>query len=143
MNLADIKALFTAGSGVIAVFLTLVQISPVKVNPWSWLGKIIGRTLNAEVLEQQKQTQMKLSEHIRNDDKRNADTLRMRILHFNNELLREDLHTREEFIEILAVIDDYESYCRANPDYKNNRATHAIANIGRVYDERLEKRDFL
>lgn len=27
--------------------------------------------------------------------------------------------------------------------YKNNRATHAVANIKRVYDDRLVKHDFL
>ena len=53
------------------------------------------------------------------------------------------MHTREDFIEILAVIDDYESYCRDHEDYKNNRATCAIENIKRVYMERLQKHDFL
>ena len=52
-----------------------------------------------------------LDTHIRVDDERNADLFRTRILQFNNELLRDILHTREDFIEILAVIDDYEHYC--------------------------------
>ncbi len=60
-----------------------------------------------------------------------------------NELLRNIPHTREEFIEILAEIDGYEAFCRAHPDYQNNRAVHAVANINRVYDERLQKHDFL
>ena len=51
--------------------------------------------------------------------------------------------TKEEFTEILAEIDGYEAFCRENPDYQNNRATHAIANISRVYDERLQKHAFL
>ena len=32
---------------------------------------------------------------------------------------------------------------KANPDYQNNRTTHAVANISRVYDDRLIKHDFL
>ena len=52
-------------------------------------------------------------------------------------------YTREEFIEILAEIDQYEKYCKENPDYQNNRTTHAVANISRVYDDRLIKHDFL
>ena len=32
---------------------------------------------------------------------------------------------------------------RDHEDYRNNRAVHAIANISRVYDERLQKHDFL
>ena len=46
-------------------------------------------------------------------------------------------------LEILAEIDQYEKYCKANPDYQNNRTTHAVANISRVYDDRLIKHDFL
>ena len=48
-----------------------------------------------------------------------------------------------EIMNVLADIDYYESYCRDHPDYKNNRAVFAIANIGKCYTERLEKHDFL
>ena len=72
-----------------------------------------------------------------------ADGHRARVLSFNSEILRGIPHTREEFIDVLADIDAYEDYCRNHVEYKNNRAVHAIANIGRVYDERLEKNDFL
>lgn len=142
------------GSGLL--LLSLIQISPLKLNPWTALGKglkqcmqVFGRTLNAEVLAKletletgQKNTRDKLDEHIRLADKREADEHRNRILHFNVELLQNVPHTREDFIEILAEIDHYERYCKENPDYENNRAVHAIANIGRVYDDRLRKHDF-
>ena len=135
---------------VLVALLSLVEVSPIKINPWSGLAKWLGRAINGEVLStmQNIQTAQKaqadaLAAHIKADDERNADTLRMRVLHFNNELLRGDRHTREDFIEILAVIDAYEQYCKNHPNYRNNRASHAIANIGRVYDERLKLRDFL
>lgn len=135
---------------VLVALLSLVEVSPIKINPWSGLAKWLGRAINVEVLStmQTIQTAQKaqadaLAAHIKADDERNADTLRMRVLHFNNELLRGDRHTREDFIEILAVIDAYEQYCKNHPNYRNNRASHAIANIGRVYDERLKLRDFL
>lgn len=132
------------------ILCTLVQIAPIKINPWSALAKGIGRAFNADVLKsleevkaEQKKSQQRLADHIKVDDRRDADRHRERILRFNNELLRDIPHTREDFIEILAVIDDYEHFCKANEDYKNNRAVHAITNIGRVYDERLQKHDFL
>ena len=135
---------------VLVALLSLVEVSPIKINPWSGLAKWLGRAINEEVLSAMEtiQTAQKaqadaLAAHIKADDERNADTLRMRVLHFNNELLRGDRHTREDFIEILAVIDAYEQYCKNHPNYRNNRASHAIANIGRVYDERLKLRDFL
>lgn len=137
------------GAGLVAI-LSLVEISPVKINPLRAVARAIGRAINGEVLDSvedvkraQRDTRKALDEHIQSDDERNADTLRMRVLHFNNELLRGDRHTREDFIEILAVIDAYEQYCKNHPNYRNNRASHAIANIGRVYDERLKLRDFL
>lgn len=96
-----------------------------------------------DVESEAKETQKTLDEHIRMDDERNADSHRQRILQFNNELLRNIPHTEEDFIEVLGEIDFYEDYCKTHPEYKNNRAIHAIAHIGKVYDERLEKHDFL
>lgn len=132
-----------SGGGLIAVLLTLVQITPVKIRPWSTIAKAIGRAVNADVLREIDDVKTGLRNHIQTDDERNADEHRARILRFNNELLRDIPHTREEFIEVLNDIDHYERYCKAHPDYENNRAVHAIANIGRVYDERLQKHDFL
>ena len=147
MNLQEI---ITGGGISLFVLLTIIQIAPVKINPWGAIAKAFGRAINAEVLKElaemkatQKETREKLEAHIDMDDERMADVHRTRILHFNNELLREIDHTKEEFIEALADIDEYEQYCKDHPNYKNNRAVHAVANITRVYDDRLEKHDFL
>ena len=152
----EMKELVTALCVVLGL-PTLVQISPIKINPWSWIWKMLKllwrgfcRSLNADVLEklaeveqEQKDTKMKLENHIQLDDRREADKVRARILQFNNELLRDIPHTKEEYIEILSKIDWYNDFCKVNTDYKNSRAVHAIANIERVYDERLVKHDFL
>ncbi len=143
------QILWGSGGGLLIV-LTLIQIAPIKINPWSAIARAIGRAFNADVLKElakvkatQKSHGERLDEHIRSDDERNADARRTRILRFNNELIRCIPHTREDFIDILADIDVYERYCQSHPEYENNRAVHAIANIGRVYDERLQKHDFL
>lgn len=146
----NIQELLTYSGGALLALLTLVEVTPIKLNPWSALGKAIGRAINADVLKDlgevkaaQKETRECLNDHIRIDDERNADEHRARILQFNTELLRDIPHTQEDFIEVLAEIDVYETYCKAHPEYPNSRATHAIANIERVYDDRLEKHDFL
>ena len=138
-----LSELFWGGGGLLCLLFGLVEIAPVKWNPWSALAKALGRAVNADLLRELSATKAALEEHIRLDDERNADAHRAKILAFNTELLRGIDHTREDFIEVLAEIDQYESYCRAHPDYKNNRARHAVANIGRVYDDRLKKHDFL
>ena len=140
MKLTEIIA---AGGGLLAAAMTLVQIAPIKLNPWSWMAKAIGRAINGEVLAKLGQVEERLDKHITMDDRRTADGHRSRILHFNNELLRDLPHTKEEFIEVLAEIDAYESYCRDHKDYPNNRAVLAIDNIRSTYKDRLKKHDFL
>lgn len=139
----SISELLAGGGGLVFILFSLVEIAPVKWNPWSALAKALGRAVNADLLKELSATKAALEKHIQIDDERNADAHRGKILAFNTELLRGIEHTREDFIEVLAEIDQYESYCRTHPDYKNNRARHAVANIGRVYDDRLKKHDFL
>ena len=139
----SISELLASGGGLVFILFSLVEVSPVKWNPWSALAKALGRAVNADLLKELSATKAALEKHIQIDDERNADAHRGKILAFNTELLRGIEHTREDFIEVLAEIDQYESYCRTHPDYKNNRAKYAIANIGRVYNDRLKKHDFL
>ena len=139
----SIQELLTGGGGLVVLALTVIQVAPVKINPWSAIAKAIGRAINAEVLAELERTRIKLDNHIKTDDERAADMHRARILRFNQELIRQIPHTREEFIEVLTEIDRYQRFCREHPDYPNSRAVHAIANIGRVYDDRLQKHDFL
>ena len=131
-----IQEIAGGGGCLLLALMTIVQIAPIKIKPWSGLAEAIGRAINAEVIK-------KLDAHITMDDRRTADGHRARILHFNNELLRDIGHTQEEFFEVLAEIDAYEKYCREHPEYPNNRAVLAIENIQEVYKERLKKRDFL
>ena len=147
-----------------AIAMLLVQISPIKLDPWSELGKFfkwllgcIGRAANSSVLAKleevthaQQEAQKKLEtlearldKHILTDARRDADKHRMEILQFNNTLLRNRKHTKEESIEILTNIDEYERYCEKDENYPNNRAVLAIENIREVYKERLKKHDFL
>ena len=143
--------------GLVVGLPTVIQLTPVKINPWSllwkglkWVWRGFCRSLNADVLEElatvkreQLDTKKKLESHIKLDDEREADKVRASILHFNNELLRDILHTKEEFVEILAKIDWYRNFCKTHEDYQNSRAVHAIANIERVYADRLRLHDFL
>lgn len=133
----------------VLLFPTLIEIAPIKINPWSAIFKWVGKAINAEVLKElsvvkteQQETRKHLDEHVRLADVRDADEHRARILRFNRELLRSIPHTHEDYIDVLADIDFYENYCRTHEDYENGRAVHAIANIHRAYDEHLRKGDF-
>lgn len=146
----SVQEIVAGGGGALLVLMTLIQIAPIKVNPWSRLAKAFGRAINSDVLSElvdvkkhQQETWDKLDEHIRIDDERDADMRRQRILRFNADLMKGDDYNHEYFAEMLVEIDGYESYCEAHPNYKNNRAVMAIANIKRVYKEHAKNGDFV
>ena len=113
----SIQEILLGGGGVLLFVMSVVQIAPIEIKPWSAIARAFGRAINAEVLRDLKTVKQDLADHIRIDGERDADEHRARILRFNNELLRDIPHTKEEFIEVLTDIDFYERYCDEHKDY--------------------------
>lgn len=142
--------LFAGSGGVAFTVLTLVEIVPVKINPWSALAKKIGRAMNREMMDKLEAVQKdvknlkeqhdKLEYRMNEDD---ANDCRTRILRFGDELRRGVEHSEEFFNQILDDISDYERYCTEHPEYKNSKAVNAIAEIDKVYQKCMEKNSFL
>lgn len=95
-----IQEILAGGGGLLLILMTLVQIAPVKINPWSALAKAIGKAINADISKRLDEIEKKLDLHIKTDDQGRADDWRAAILRFNNELLRPIRHTKEEFVEV-------------------------------------------
>lgn len=112
----------------IVAVLSLVQIAPIKINPWGWLGKQIGEALTGDLVKEMRNLREEFDTSIVNQS-------RQRILRFNDELLREDKHSKEFFDTTLEDIDAFEKYCLAHPDYKDSKTFLAIANIRRCYQK--------
>ena len=123
--------------GFCALMATVVQVSPLKINPWSWLGEVLGRFLGI------KEIKKSLDNHIQMDDERNVKQCRMRILRFSDEILQGKPHTKEHYDEVLDDITEYERYCDTHPGYKNSKAGMAIRNIEARYQLHLRDRSFL
>lgn len=139
----NIKELLTSGGGVLLILLTLIQIAPVKINPWSWLAKNIGKAINGEVVEKVDN----LSTDIRNlrdeCEEREATACRTRILRFGDEILHDVRHSKEHFDQILIDITAYENYCASHPDFRNNVAVATIRRINQVYAQCIRNNNFL
>lgn len=139
----NIKELLTSGGGALLILLTLIQIAPVKINPWSWLAKNIGKAINGEVVEKVDN----LSTDIRNlrdeCEEREATACRTRILRFGDEILHDVRHSKEHFDQILIDITAYENYCASHPDFRNNVAVATIKRINQVYARCIMDNDFL
>lgn len=68
---------------------------------------------------------------------------RVRILRASDEILHNMRHSKEWFDQLNDDISFYEKYCKEHPQFVNNKAMHAVANINKIYSKALEKNDFL
>lgn len=150
MTFFDIASFLENNSGLITagvvLVLSLVEISPIKINPWSWLGSLINKPLIERMDKQEKSTAELMSEisQIRKEVNENSATsARYRILRFDDELLHDIKHTKEHFDQILVDIDIYEKFCARNPDFRNNLATMAISHVKNVYQRCITDNSFL
>lgn len=73
----------------------------------------------------------------------NAIQARTRILRANDEMRQSVHHSYEYFRQLHQDITDYQNYCAAHPDFKNNEAVNSIEYINKIYQECLERNDFL
>lgn len=76
-------------------------------------------------------------------DRREAISCRVRILRFEDELQEERHHSKDSFDQVLSDITTYDRYCEKHPDFRNHQTTATVEHIRKVYDERLDKRDWL
>lgn len=138
-----LKELLTGGGSALLILATLLQIAPIKINPWSWLAKNIGKALNGEVVEKVDSLERNVKKLRAECEERAANNCRTRILHFGDEILHNVRHSKEHFDQILLDITDYEQYCNNHPHFKNNVAVATIKRITEVYEECVENNDFL
>lgn len=129
--------------------LTLFEIAPIKVNPWSWLFKMIGRAFNREVLGELRQTRSEVDALAKKvdameaaDAERDAVNARVRILRFGDEVLHGVEHSKEHFDQTLLDITKYNEYCKAHPAFQNEMTVLTAQQIKRAYMSRWEKHDF-
>lgn len=143
MDLGTIKEIGLYGGGAILILMTLIQITPIKINPWSWLGRVIGRAINGEVIEKVDELSKDVKKNKADDDEQWASLSRTHILRFGDELLHGVDHSKEHFDQILLDISKYEKYCEEHPEYLNNIANATIKQIKKTYQNCLENNKFL
>lgn len=143
MTLETIKQIGLYGGGILIILMTVIQITPIKINPWSWLGRCIGRAINGEVIEKVETLTQDVAKNKADDDEQWVSLSRSHILRFGDELLHGVGHSKEHFDQILEDISKYEHYCSAHPDYPNGKAIATIKQIKNTYQKCLEENNFL
>ena len=119
----SMKELVETGGSVLLIVLTLVQVAPIRINPWSVIARTIGKALNADLNEKM--------------DANEAKTARYRILRFDDEIRHKIRHTKEHFAQIIEDVDTYD------PRFPNGKAVSATDNVKRTYEKCKAENSFL
>ena len=121
---------------------TLIQVSPIKINPWSWVFGLIRKFLIGtleEKLDTISRKVDKLENQVEEDKARQART---HLLRFADELYEKKQHTQEYFLQILDDAKFYEEYVAAHKDFANGRTENACKIIRDTYNQCWQEHKF-
>lgn len=134
----------------LALFSIVIEVAPIKINPWSFLAKKIGKAMNSDVLDSIVTLDKKVNQldsYVKQLEQAQleceAKRARTRILRFGDEVRLNVKHSKDSFDEVLADITFYDTYCSTHPDFKNNRTKSTEKVIVDVYEECLRNDSFL
>ena len=149
-SLVDFGVIIQSLGWIFLGIITFVEkFGPKDKKPWTALFTFIGKILTKEFSESQKALVDRvdvLSDKIEAVAESVAETraiaARVRILRFADEIIGEQAHSRESYVQIFTDIDTYDKFCRSHLDFKNHNTVSATRLINDAYDERSRKNDF-
>lgn len=140
MTLGNIWDVITHNPGwitvIIVLLFSLVEVSKIKLNPWSAIGRLIGKFLGITGLSN------KIDALEKKVDENQATTIRVRILRFEDELQDNKYHSKDSWDQCMDDIRRYHEYVNEHPKFINDITVASIDHIKKEYRERMEKRDW-
>lgn len=121
---------FILDCGIIMVILGLIQISPLKINPWDTIKSFI--TLPKRI--------DKLENDFNND---RAFRWRSMILTRSDLIRNNEKMSEEKWLDTIETIDRYEHYCEVHPEFKNGKAVVSIEYLREKYKQAYKDKDYL
>lgn len=128
---------------------TFIEISKIKLNPWSALARLVGRAINKEVfdkLDKMDDESKGLKKDIDNIalqmDLDKIEAIHDEIFAFASSCKNHERHTVKQFLRIFEKYQEYEALI-AKRGLKNGVMEIEIAYIERVYNKCLDNNAFL
>lgn len=141
--------LFFKDAAIMIVILSLVQISPLKLNPWTWLKsfaelpKRIG-TIEKRIDDLESEMRNKMQELERKIDNTDGFRWQSMILVRGDRIRRKEKFSEEMWRSTIETLDNYEHFCEKNKDWFNNgRTEEAMKLLREKYKEVYRKGDYL
>jgi len=116
--------------GLVIAAMSLVEVIPVKINPWQWVKSFVELPSRLEKLEREF-----------NDDR--AFRWRSQIINRSDRIQDGKKLRKEVWEDTIVTIGNYEKYCAAHPEFRNELATMTIAFMRRKYFDAKENNDFI
>lgn len=139
----SIKEMAQWTGGGLLILLTLIQIAPIKINPWTWLIRKFGDALSHNTIVKVDDLIRKVDLLEKNISQDRAQNARSRILRFGDEIRLKQKHSKDMFDSTLIDIDIYEKYCNKHTEFANNVTLATISIIKDTYQECLINNNFL
>ena len=142
---------------VILLLFSLIEVSKIKINPWSSIGRVIGKFLGVKaVSEKIDAIEKKVGEvdvKVDDVDKKVNDvdnkveegkalTARARILRFGNEVQNNIRHDKSMWDNTMVDIKNYNEYVAEHTDFTNGITEPMAEYLTELYKERLRKNDW-
>lgn len=145
MSIGEIVAEISTG----ALFLgTFIEVSKIKINPWSSLFGWIGNKMMAGVKEEMKEIRKEQEELAKKQEELAiqraidaADNIKAEIFNFYNECQRGQRHSEAEFIYIIQQNKKYEELLKVTND-PNGVYEAEYEYILKIYHKCQEEKDF-
>ena len=122
--------------------VTLIQIAPIKIDPWSavlrWIRKAIIGDIDTK-LDSIARKVDGLEEQAKEDKALQART---HILRFADELYDGRHHSQEYFLQMLDDIKMYEDYCKDHADFRNGRTVQGCELIRTTFSRLWNEHSF-
>lgn len=122
--------------------LTLVQIAPIKINPWTALLKWIDKIINEEIYKKIDSIKDEVGGLKRDFENTKSKDMRWNILDFANSCRNGRLHDKEEWEHVIDQLREYEEYIEEK-NLTNGVIEEDAKYLRELYRERCKQNDFL
>lgn len=132
------------------IFTYVLEISKIKINPWTWFGQKLAAAINHDVMKRLDDIDERIDsmEKQQNEDreqtkKDRAEDARTRLLRAADEIRLDVKHSQEFFDEVLRDCAKYKKYCDEHDTYPNHKAEASIKIINETYERCMKENSFL
>lgn len=143
MGFADyLKEIFTTPSVVIFGVITLIEVVPIKINPWHALFKWVGKAINGDLQTQVTEIKQEVTDLKKDCELKNADDMRWEILNFANTCRQGVHHSKDEWRHVMDQLAKYEDYTEAK-GISNGVIEEDSRYLRELYHDRNSSNDFI